>query len=230
MSYTDRQLAADAAYARDYRAWIASLPSADRARVTAQGLAAPDTSRRTSTRDGDPLTLALTESDDPTPLDAIQSAEPPEAVAAAAAIAAKATAKAARIAARAAVAPSASPAPVPAHPAAQDAILAPPPTHTAADVLASFCARIRAHPNPLLAFDAACFATGLMDIEGLSQSALAARHGVTRAAFSKLAVQWADTFGLPPSRGMRSARARHSARQARLTFLSKHHDHHTHAT
>lgn len=97
-------------------------------------------------------------------------------------------------------------------------------TTTAADVLASFCARIRAHPNPLLAFDAACFASGLMDIEGLSETALAKRHRVTRAAFSKLVVQWSETFGLPPSRGMRSKRARHAYRQARLTSLAQHHD------
>ncbi|BET67417.1 hypothetical protein ASA1KI_23350 [Opitutales bacterium ASA1] len=97
-------------------------------------------------------------------------------------------------------------------------------TTTAADVLASFCARIRAHPHPLLAFDAACFASGLMDIEGLSESALAKRHGVTRAAFSKLVIQWADLFGLKPSRGMRSKRARRAYRQARLTSLAQHHD------
>ncbi len=92
------------------------------------------------------------------------------------------------------------------------------------DVLASFCARIRAHPNPLLAFDAACFASGLMDIEGLSESALAKRHGVTRAAFSKLVIQWADLFALTPSRGMRSKRARRAYRHARLTSLAQHHD------
>lgn len=101
---------------------------------------------------------------------------------------------------------------------------APADTTTAADVLASFCARIRAHPNPLLAFDAACFASGLMDIEGLSESALAKRHGVTRAAFSKLVIQWADLFALTPSRGMRSKRARRAYRHARLTSLAQHHD------
>ena len=97
-------------------------------------------------------------------------------------------------------------------------------TTSAADVLASFCARIRSHPHPLLAFDAACFASGLMDVEGLSETALAKRHRVTRAAFSKLVVAWSETFGLPPSRGMRSKRARHAYRQARLTSLALHHD------
>lgn len=96
----------------------------------------------------------------------------------------------------------------------------------AADILAAFCARIRAHPNPLLVFDAACYASGLMGIEGLSEKALAARHGVTRAAFSKLVVRWSQTFGLTPSRGMRSKRARKSYRKARLNYLAQSHLHH----
>lgn len=33
-----------------------------------------------------------------------------------------------------------------------------------ADALASFCARVRAHPNPLMAFDSLCYASGLMDL------------------------------------------------------------------
>lgn len=102
------------------------------------------------------------------------------------------------------------------------------PLLNASDILASFCARIRAHPHPLLAFDAACYASGLMDVEGLSETALAARHGVTRAAFSKLVVQWSQTFGLAPSRGMRSKRARQSYRKARFKYLAKSKDHHVH--
>ena len=60
-----------------------------------------------------------------------------------------------------------------------------------------------------------------MDVEGLSETELARRHGVTRAAFSKLVVQWSQTFGLPPSRGMRSKRARRAYRKARLTYLAQ---------
>lgn len=101
-----------------------------------------------------------------------------------------------------------------------------PPSLNASDILASFCARIRSHPHPLLAFDAACYASGLMDVEGLSETALATRHGVTRAAFSKLVVQWSQTFGLAPSRGMRSKRARQSYRNARFKYLAKSKDHH----
>ena len=55
-----------------------------------------------------------------------------------------------------------------------------------ADVLAAFCARIRSCSNPLLVFDAVCFATGVLSLDGCSQSELARRHGVSRAAFSKV--------------------------------------------
>lgn len=118
-----------------------------------------------------------------------------------------------------------SPGHVPGDLADCDPVSTPPSSNTsAADVLASFCARIRSHPNPLMAFDAACFASGLMDIEGLSESDLAKRHRVSRAGFSKLVVQWSETFGLPPSRGMRSTKARRSYRKARLTHLARQHD------
>lgn len=77
-----------------------------------------------------------------------------------------------------------------------------------ADALASFCARIRSASKPLLVFDAICFATGILALDGKSQTALAKSHGVSRAAFSKIATQWCKTFGLKPSRGMKSAKAR----------------------
>jgi len=75
------------------------------------------------------------------------------------------------------------------------------------DVLAAFCARIRSASNPLLVFDAVCFATGVLALDGQSQTELAKRHGVSRAAFSKIAIQWVKTFGIRPSRGMKSSKA-----------------------
>lgn len=81
------------------------------------------------------------------------------------------------------------------------------------DALASFCARIRSVTNPLLVFDAVCFATGVMALDGESQTALARRHGVSRSAFSKLAIKWCKTFGLKPSRGMKSQKARETYSQ-----------------
>jgi hypothetical protein len=90
----------------------------------------------------------------------------------------------------------------------------PRPGEDIAAALALFCARVRAHSNPLLAFDTLCFATGLMGLEGRSQAALAELHGVSRAAFSKQVVTWLDIFELSPPRGCRSARMREKLRKA----------------
>ena len=43
--YTRRQAAKDAQYAREYRAWIDSLPADERRKLEAQGLAKPDVAR-----------------------------------------------------------------------------------------------------------------------------------------------------------------------------------------
>ena len=90
-----------------------------------------------------------------------------------------------------------------------------------ADALASFCARVRAHPNPLMAFDSLCFASGLMDMEGLSQTALASRHGVTRSAFSSQVIDWIDLLNLSQPRGCRSAQARKAHSRARIAYLER---------
>lgn len=81
------------------------------------------------------------------------------------------------------------------------------------DILASFCARLRSCSNPALVFDAVCYATGVLAIEGKTATDLAIQHGVTKQAFSKVAVQWCETFGLRPSRSMKSKRARASYRE-----------------
>ena len=84
---------------------------------------------------------------------------------------------------------------------------------TAGDALASFCARVRGRANPALVFDAICYATGVTDVEGVSATELAARHGITKQAFSKIAVDWCKTFNLPPSRSMKSKMARKAYRE-----------------
>jgi hypothetical protein len=96
--------------------------------------------------------------------------------------------------------------------------------HASGDVavaLAAFCARVRGHANPLLAFDTLCFATGLMGLEGRTQRALAELHGVTNAAFSKQVVGWLDIFDLTPPRGCRSLRTRDDLSKARLLLRQK---------
>ena len=82
------------------------------------------------------------------------------------------------------------------------------PREARGDILASFCARLRSSPRPALVFDAICYATGVLALEGASATELAAQHGVTKQAFSKIAVEWCETFGLPPARAMKSKRAR----------------------
>lgn len=89
------------------------------------------------------------------------------------------------------------------------------------DILASFCARIRSCSNPSLVFDAICFATGISALEGQSATELAAQHGVTKQAFSKVAVQWCETFGLQPSRSMKSKKARRSYQKRAKSFHEK---------
>ena len=90
------------------------------------------------------------------------------------------------------------------------------------DVLASFCARMRGCANPVLVFDAICYATGVSSLEGQSGVELAAKHGVTKQAFSKIAVEWCTKFGLPPARSMKSRRARESYRERAKKVHSRH--------
>ena len=92
------------------------------------------------------------------------------------------------------------------------------PDDARSDILASFCARIRACANPSLAFDAICYATGVLAIEGQSATELAAHHGVTKQAFSKVGVQWCKTFGLQPSRSMKSKKARKAYQRRAKAF------------
>lgn len=84
----------------------------------------------------------------------------------------------------------------------------PTPGQNAGDILASFVARIRSCPNPLMVFDAVAYGTGMLALDGVSLTEIAKRHNMTRAALSKIGTRWVKTFGLTPSRGMKSARAR----------------------
>jgi hypothetical protein len=90
------------------------------------------------------------------------------------------------------------------------------------DALASFCARMRGCMNPALVFDAVCYGTGILAMEGQSATELAARHGVTKQAFSKIAVEWCMKFGLPPSRAMKSKRSRVAYRERAKAVHQRH--------
>jgi hypothetical protein len=56
---------------------------------------------------------------------------------------------------------------------------------------------------------------------GDSMTAIAQRHGMTRAAVSKRCIDIARELNLPPSRSMRAATARQSYRQAQLKHNAK---------
>lgn len=96
------------------------------------------------------------------------------------------------------------------------------PTEGCGDALASFCARMRGCSNPALVFDAVCYGTGVLAIEGQTATELAAKHGVTKQAFSKIAVEWCVKFGLPPSRAMKSKRSRAAYRERAKAVHERH--------
>lgn len=80
---------------------------------------------------------------------------------------------------------------------------------------------LTAQSNARLSLECLALVTGLV-YEGDSMTAIAKRHGVTRAAVSKRCVELTQALHLKPSRAMRSLTARQSYRQARLTHLRQH--------
>ncbi len=60
--------------------------------------------------------------------------------------------------------------------------------------------------------DCLAFVSGLAVRMGESGTSLARKHGITRQAFHKRCSELLGELGLPPSRAMKSARARHSYR------------------
>jgi len=63
--------------------------------------------------------------------------------------------------------------------------------------------------NKALAVECMAFVTGIA-YQGASQTEIAKRHGVTRAAVSKRCIELAAKLGLPPTRAMKSTEVRES--------------------
>lgn len=76
------------------------------------------------------------------------------------------------------------------------------------EAVSCFATEIAAHKHPELTVAAFCFAAGLYVTEGKSETELAEELGVTRAALSKRIVRITTALGLPPSRGMKTIKAR----------------------
>jgi hypothetical protein len=89
-------------------------------------------------------------------------------------------------------------------------------SHDAIEVLRLFVADLIAEGNTRLTVECLAVALSLSAYNGQSMTEIAKRHGVTRAAVSKRCVDITIQLNLPPSRAMRSEKARNIYRQAQL--------------
>ncbi len=85
-----------------------------------------------------------------------------------------------------------------------------------ADVLRHLVADLLSEGNTRLTLECLALALGLSSYEGESMTEIAQRHGITRAAVSKRCVDITNRLNLPPSRAMRSTRARRIYKKAQL--------------
>jgi len=92
-------------------------------------------------------------------------------------------------------------------------------TRDAIEALRHFVADLVAEGNTRLTVECLAVALGLSAYNGESMTAIANRHGITRAAVSKRCVDIITHLNLPPSRAMRSEKARKIYRNSR----TKHH-------
>lgn len=97
-------------------------------------------------------------------------------------------------------------------------------THDAIEVLRHFVADLIAEGNTRLTVECLAVALGLSSYNGESMTSIANRHGVSRAAVSKRCVDITTQLNLPPSRAMRSEKARKTYQNSR----TKHHGKQTH--
>ncbi len=90
------------------------------------------------------------------------------------------------------------------------------PMHIVADILRHFVADLMADANTRLTVECLAVSLGLSAYNGESMTDIANRHGITRAAVSKRCVDITERLNLPPSRAMRSTRARKIYQKAQL--------------
>ena len=80
----------------------------------------------------------------------------------------------------------------------------------AADAVAKVICLIADARDPKLAVAALAHSAGLNSFSGKSGASIARAHGVTKQAFSQIALGLQRALGLPPSRGQRTMKARES--------------------
>ena len=174
--YSSKQSMKDAAYAREYKAWLASLTPEERRHVAELGLDAP-----MLPKDGGGW------------LDQ-DAADSPLA--------------------------SVPPAPI----VEEELVKNSGPaigTEEVWDILRRLIGELLAERNARLSLECIALVSGLSFL-GDSMTAIARRHGVTRAAVSKRCVELTERLNVLPSRAMRSLTARHAYRAAQLTSRKKH--------
>lgn len=89
-------------------------------------------------------------------------------------------------------------------------------TRNVTDVLRHFVADLLSEGNTRLTIECLAIALGLSAYDGETMTDIAKRHGITRAAVSKRCVDITERLNLPPSRAMRSTRARRIYQKAQL--------------
>lgn len=93
-----------------------------------------------------------------------------------------------------------------------------------AQLLSWVFARLQAHKTARssnIDRDALVFALGMANLEGRTETAIAAQYGITKAAFSVRVKSWQKLLGLSPSSFMRSEKACRAYRNARLKNLTR---------
>lgn len=90
------------------------------------------------------------------------------------------------------------------------------PVHDAIEILRHLVADLIAEGNTRLTIECLAVALGLSAYNGETMTDIAKRHGITRAAVSKRCVDITERLNLPPSRAMRTTRARRIYQKAQL--------------
>lgn len=170
--YIARQAAKDAAYRREYEAWVRSMPPAERAKLKAQGLDQPMIQGHgNGMLDQDAADTPLA-SEPPNFVELIDE-EPPSAATVC-------------------------------------------PEETIFDVIRRLIAEVLSQGNARLTLECLAVACGLTTLQGESMSSIAKRHGISRAAVSKRCVDITEKLNLPPSRAMKTKKARLAYRKAQI--------------
>jgi DNA-binding phage protein len=86
----------------------------------------------------------------------------------------------------------------------------------ATEILRHLVADLLSEGNTRLTLECLAVALGLSAYNGETMTDIAKRHGITRAAVSKRCVDITERLNLPPSRAMRSEKARRIYRKAQL--------------